>query len=257
MKNNALLLVFYLCFSNFCISQNNYTIASGESPVHKKTDKAKALNEAILDAQANAVIAYGGNVNVLNVSKKENVTNSQKSGKDKQYKTSGSFAENDKFLLQNSISAMVKNIDLESDTLWLNSNKFKVRVKGKFEVNLKDLGNYVSDYLSNSEQKIKIEIVENDCFGQIYKPMSEYINRKKNNFIFSNQPWLLGESDYKIEINTDRAILYDKRLSPNVVIRVYPYENCQSIIDQKNDNNKLLDEIINDIYAVYFYKSVK
>jgi len=256
MKNKAVLFVLLL-MGNYCFPQNNFTVSSGESPIHKISDNAKALNEAIMDAQTNAVIAFGGNINVLNVSKKENITESKKGAKDKKYENSGSYSSDDKFFLQNSISAMVKNIELNADTVWVTKSKFKVTVNGKFEVNLKDMGNYITDYLTNSEKKIKIEVLENDCFGRIYKPMSEYINSKKNNFLFSNQPWLIGESDYKIEINSNRAVLYDKRFSPNIVIKVYSYKNCQSLIENLAEGNKMLDEMINDMYAFYIYKSIK
>lgn len=254
---NIMFLVFLFGISHYCISQNSFTQSSGESSEHKKSDNAKALNEAIFDAQTNAVIAFGGNINVQSTSRSENTTESKKGKKDKKYETSGSFSANDKFFLQNSVSAMVKNIEINADTVWISKNKYKVRVNGKFEVNLKDMGNFITDYLNNSDQKIKIEVKENDCFGQIYKPLSEYINSKKNNFIFSNQPWLLGESDYKIDINSDRAVLYDKRQSPNITIKVYPYKSCQSILGKGIEGNQLLDEMINDMYAVYIYKSIK
>jgi len=257
MKNNALLFIFSLCLSNYCTSQNNYTVSSGESLVHKKYDNAKALNEAIMDAQTNAVIAYGGNINVLNINKTENLNESSKGKKDKKYKTSGNYSEKNKFIFQNSINAMVKNIEINSDTIWLNRKQFKIKVTGKFDVNLKNMGNYITDFLKEEEKKIKIEVKENDCFGQIYKPMSEYINSRQNNFFFSSQPWPLGEGDYKIEINSDRAVLYDKRFSPNIVIKIYPYKNCQSLTEKKNEENRILDEMINDMYAVYIYKSAK
>lgn len=257
MKNNALLFIFSFWVSSYCMSQNNYTESSGESPIHTKSDNAKALNEAIMDAQTNAVIAYGGNINVLNISKRENITESKKGTKDNKYATSGSFSANDKFFLQNSVSAMVKNIEIKADTVWISKNKYKVRVNCKFDVNLKDIGKLMTDYLNNSEQKIKIEVKENDCFGQIYKPMSEYMNSRQNNFFFSSQPWPLGEGDYKIEINPDRAVLYDKRVSPNIIIKIYSYKNCQSLIDKQNEKNKQFDEMINDMYSVYIYKSVK
>lgn len=257
MKKSILLFIFCFGISICSISQNNLTKSSGESLEHKKTDNAKALNEAIMDAQTNAVIAFGGNINVQSSSRIENTTESEKGKKDKKYETSGSFSAKDKFFLQNSVSAMVKNIEITADTIWISKKKYKVRVNGKFEVNLKEMGNYITDYLNNSDKKIKIEVKENDCFGHIYKPLSEYINSKKNNFIFSNQPWLLGESDYKIEINSDRAVLYDKRQSPNITIKVYPYKSCQSVLDKGSEENQLLDEMINDMYAVYIYKSIK
>ena len=248
--------VFFLLISIIGASQNNVTVSSGESSVHKLSDNAKALNEAIVDAQTNAVIAYGGNINVLSVSKKEETSEIHKGTGDRQNKASGKFSSEDKFFLQNSVSAMVKNIDIKADTIWISKNKYKVRVNGTFEVNLKDVGNYLTDYLNQSEKKIKIEIKENDCFGQIYKPMSEYFNRNNSNFFCSNQPWLLNEGDYKIEINSDRAVLYDQRFKPNVVIRVYPYKNCRSLINKTNDGNPQLDEMIKEIYSVYLYKSV-
>lgn len=257
MRNSVLLLIFLFWVSNNCIAQNNNTESIGESPVHKKSDNAKALNEAIMDAQTNAVINYGSNIRVLNVSKREYITESKKGIKDKTYKTSGNYSSNKKFLLQNSISAMVKNIDIKSDTVWINKNKFKVRVEGKFDVNLKDLDSHITTYLNNTDRKIKIEVKENDCFGQTFKPMSEYMNSRKNNFFFSSQPWLLGEGDFKIEINPDRAVLYDKRVSPNIAIKIYSYKNCQSLISKQNEENKLLDEIMSDMYSVYIYKSAK
>ena len=105
MKISGLLFVSVFWISN-CLAQNNYTVSSGESPIHKKSDDAKALNEAIMDAQTNAVIAYGGNVNVMSVSKKVEVIESKRGVRDKKYKTSGSFTENNKFYLQNSVSAI-------------------------------------------------------------------------------------------------------------------------------------------------------
>ena len=256
-KNAALLFIFLLWLSINCISQNSFTVSNGESAVHKKSDNAKALNEAILDAQTNAVVAYGGHINVLNISEKEEVSKSEKGVKDSKYKTSDSFTSNYKSILQNSVNAMVRNIDIKADTVWISRNKYKVRVDGKFDVNLNEMGDYITNYLKDSDKKIKIEVKENDCFGQTYKPMSEYINSKKNNFFFSNQPWLAGEGDYKIEINADRAVLYDKRFSPNVVLRIYSYKNCHSLIDNLNKGENLLDEMIKDIYAVYIYKTVK
>jgi hypothetical protein len=257
MKENKLIFIFFLLATQICNSQINYTISVGESRVHKTSDNDKALNEAILDAQTNAVILYGGNVNVLNTSTSENKAESKKSTKDKKYKNSGSFSSKNKFLLQNSISAMVKNIEIKADTLWLTKRKYKVRVNGTFDVNLKDLGTNITDFLNDSEQKIKIEVKENDCYGQIYKPMSEYINSKQNNFLFSNQPWLLGESDFAIEINSDRAVLYDKRIRPNIVIKSYSYKNCQSLLNKQNEENKILNEMISDMYAVYILNSIK
>ena len=256
MKYIALLLLV-LIISSRGTAQNNITASSGESPVHKISDDAKALNEAIMDAQTNAVIAYGGNINVLSTSKKEETTESKKGPRDKKSKTSGSFSSDDKILLQNSVSAMVRNIEINADTVWIGRNKFRIRVNGRFEVNLKDIGNVVAGFLSNSNKKIKIELKENDCFGQIYKPVSEYINSKKTNFLFSNQPWLAGETNFKIEINSTRAVLYDKRDTPNVVIKIYSYRNCSNLTENLNTGNALLDEMISDIYAVYLYKSVK
>ena len=98
MKNKAILFVLLL-MGSYCFPQNNFTVSSGESPIHKKSDNAKALNEAIMDAQTNAVIAFGGNINVLNVSKKENITESKKGAKDKKYENSGSYSSDDKFFL--------------------------------------------------------------------------------------------------------------------------------------------------------------
>jgi hypothetical protein len=255
MKKRGL-LIFFVLIALTGVSQNKMTISSGESSVHKLSDNAKALNEAIMDAQTNAVIAYGGNINVLSISKKEESMEIHKGTSDKKNKSSGQFSSNDKFFLQNSVSAMVKNIDIKADTVWISNKKYKVRVNGTFEVNLKDVGTYLTDYLNKSEKKIKIEIKENDCFGQIYKPMSEYFNRNNNNFFCSNHPWLISEGDYKIEINADRAVLYDQRFKPNVVIRVYSYKNCQSLINKTNDGNPQLDEMLNEIYSVYLYKSV-
>ncbi|RPH28274.1 MAG: hypothetical protein EHM93_18885 [Bacteroidales bacterium] len=258
MKKATFLFITLFCISNYCISQNNITVSTGESTVHKKSDNGKALNEAINDAQRNAVIAYGGYINVLTTYKKEEeITESKKGAKGKENKTSDSFTSNYRSSIQNAISAMILNIEIKADTVWLNKSKYKVIVNGKFEVNLKDIGNYITDYLNETEQKIKIEVKENDCFGKIYKPMSEYINSKKSNFFFSNQPWLAGEGDYKIEINSNRAVLFDKRFSPNVVIKIYSYKNCYSLIDNLDIGNNLLDEMIKDIYAVYLYKSIK
>jgi hypothetical protein len=256
MKIKTLLIIYIFAIGN-CIAQNNFTISKGESQIHKKNDNAKALNEAIMDAQTNAVIAFGGNINYLSESKKEEVIKSNKKSDKKESKTSSTISENNKFFLRNSVSAMVKNIDITADTVWLSKNKFKVVVQGKFEVNLNDIGVCLSEYLINANTRIKIEVNENDCYGQIYKPLSEYINSKINNFIFSNQPWLLGESDFKIEIFNDHAVLYDKRFYPNIIIKIYSFKNCQILLENKGNGNELLDEMINDMYAVYFYKSVK
>jgi hypothetical protein len=251
------LLIIYLFTIGHSFAQNNYTISGGESLIHKKSDNCKALNEAIIDAQTNAVIAFGGNVNYLSESKKVELIESKKKSNKKESKTSSSISEDNKFILRNSVSAMVKNISITADTVWLSKNKFKIVVQGKFEVNLNDIGNSLTEFLINTNDKIKIEVIENDCFGHIYKPLSDYINSKINNFVFSNQPWLLGESDFKIEINSKSAVLFDKRFYPNVVIKTYTYNNCQILLETEEKWNKLLDEMINDMYAVFIYKSVK
>jgi hypothetical protein len=254
MKVIFSLSIILLGLCSLSYSQNNYTISEGVSALHKTTDCVNALNEAIIDAQTNAVIAYGGNIQFTSTTKNsENISLE----KNRNTKTKDNFNSDYKSKLIHSVNAMAKTIEITADTIWVDKVRYKVRVKGKFDVNMKELGNYIADYLDNTDSKIRIEIIENDCFGHIYKTMSEYMNCKRSNFLFSNQPWLIGEGDYKIEINSDYTVLFDKRFKPNVIIKRYPYHNCQNLLNEKKGINILLDEIINDIYTVYTYKSIK
>jgi hypothetical protein len=232
--------------------------AVGESSVFKKGGELKAYYEAIANAQQNAVITYGGNISYNSSEATVNTTNASKSDKDKKNTNDMSFSQNYQAVLTQSVNSAVKTESIiRVDTIKVSNRTFKIRVTGKFEINPNEVENSIGLNISKTKEKVKIAIKENSCQGDVYDYLSSYFNSRYNNFIFSKDEWPLSEEDYLMEINNSEIILKNKHEKPNIILKIYHFEDCYALIKDKKGSNKVFDEIMNDIYLVYVFQSVK
>jgi hypothetical protein len=230
-------------------------IASGESSVYKKGNEVTAYYEAVENAQRNAVIIYGGNISYK---ASQATSNTKISTKENRYSNSDNLVKEFQSLFGKSFNSSVKTQRIiQVDTVTLGNKKIKIRIKGNFIINSIEASSLIGNQISNSKKQVRIIIIENNCQGDLYKYLSEYFNRKQNNFHFSKIEWPLFEDDYLLEINRNEIILKNTHQKPNITLKVYHYDGCANIIKNSTEENIVFNEIINDIYFLYLTQLVE
>lgn len=248
-SNRIGLFILLVFTTSYCSSQ---TIASGESSIYKKGNEVKAYYEAVENAQRNAIIIYGGNISYNSSQAISNTKIASKENSDNKYASSDNFVKEFQSLFGEAINSTIKTKKiLRVDTIKVGYSKFKIRITGEFAVNTNEATSIIGIHILKSGKQVRIAVRENNCQGDIYKYISEYFNRKRNNFIFSKEEWPLLEDDYLLEINSNEIVLKSKQQKPNIILKTYNYDGCINIIKNLGEDNKLFDDIINDIYLLY------
>ena len=253
-KFTILLIIFILLLT----TSSAQTIAIGESSVFKKGHENKAYYEAIVDAQKNAFVLYGGNVSSQTTETTSELNQAEKLNQVDKYKASNTFSKAYQSIVNLSANASVK-LDkiIKADTINVGGRNYKIQVKGKFTIQPNDAINTLGANFLKVGKKIKISIIENDCQGEIYSYLSEYLNSRNNNFIFSKGEWALQEEDFGIEINNKEIVLKNKHNLPNTIVKKYEFNSCADLIKYKKEPNKLFDEIMGDIYFLQLFEKTK
>lgn len=250
-----ILLIFLLTFT----CSNAQTIATGESSIFKKGNEVKAYYEALTNAQQNALIVYGGNISSQSFEAAVDIKQAEKLESYKEYTSSNNFGKAYQSIVNQSASASVKlGRVLKVDTIHIAGRKYKIQLKGSFNISPTEAANTLGANFLSVGEKIKISVIENDCKGEVYQNLSNYLNYKNNNFLFSKDEWTLQEEDFTIEINDKQIVLKNKHNLPNTVVKLYSYVGCADLTANNHNTNKTFDEILNDLYFLQlYYKSKK
>ena len=244
MKNILLTVLFLIP-----VISHAQTEGIGFSSVYSLKVKVNALNEALFNAQENAAINSGSNVGRVSVGKSTNVLSENNT-----QKPIASFYSKKIDLRTNMIKAVVKTIGKPHyDTIWLTRKKYKVKVTGEFIVDHDNVANLLPE-LDELGEKIKIEVHEFDCYGRFYDYASEYFRQKQNAIFLSQQRFPLGETDFGMEVFSDRITLIDKKSTPNYSIRIFSVKSCNDLITHDYIENAILDEIRNEIFYYYLIR---
>jgi hypothetical protein len=237
----AIIFSSYLCFSQ--------TEGVGYSAIYSLKENVDALNEALFNAQENAAINSGGNIGFIGFGQSTDSLSESNTGK-----TSSIFNSNRRSLHMKMVKAVVKTIDgPRYDTIWLSKKKYKVKASGKFMVEHDKIHNLLPE-LDKLGEKINVEVQEYDCRGRFYDYSKEYFRQKQNSIFLSRQKFPLGDTDFGIEVFTDRIALIDKRTSPNVSVKIIKLNNCNEVITDDFISNDVLDEIREEIFYYYLIK---
>lgn len=245
-----ILLVFLYIFT----CSNAQTIATGESSIFKKGNETKAYYEALTNAQQNALIVYGGNISSQSFDATVDVKQAEKLESDKEYTSSTNFGKVYQSIVNQSASASVKlEKVLKVDTIHITGRKYKIQLKGSFNISPTEAANTLGANFLSVGEKIKISVIENDCKGEVYQNLSNYLNYKNNNFLFSKDEWALQEEDFTIEISDKQIVLKNKHNLPNTIVKLYNYIGCADLATNNQHTNKTFDEILNDLYFLQLY----
>lgn len=239
-------LIFFICFVNFLHSQ---TEGIGFSKVYSLNNNVNAMNEALLNAQENAAINAGSHISTLAVEKNEDINIKKNTEQDQ-----STFQSKRNDLMIEMVKAIVKTIGQpEYDTIWTSNKKYQVKATGLFIVEHENVENLMPR-LDELGKTIKVEVQENDCYGRFYDYAKEYFRQKQNSIFLSRQKFPLGETDFGIEVFSDRITLTDKKAAPNYSIKVIQVKNCNDVITNDYSANTILDKIRKEIFYYYLIR---
>jgi hypothetical protein len=246
-------------FLLFFVATNSHaqTYGIGYSSYYKDAiDEGKARNEALLNAQKNALITYGGYMKIESHSESKEVTTG----------SNNNFQSDFKVAARQLMNAMVKTTSEPRYEYKQESNKKKYIVaSGYFTIDIKEIEDLASIHINATGNKIAVELHDmSNC--EIYPTVREYFNRKQNNFRFADKNHIFKTTHvfvinvYKnyLEFTKKQINQHTNQYEAGPILKTflftsYSYKNCQDFISDFNNTkpNGLFDELMNEFYTEY------
>jgi hypothetical protein len=222
-----------------------------------------AKQEALLKAQKNALVNFGGLINFksdASTTDKTNITGSKNGSNNTTRETNLKYHES----MNQLMSGIVKPIgEVHYEQMGKKKEKYVVAT-GKFTVDIKNMNENLKKmaqlYVNYSGRKIYVDFRVKGC-ELIKKYLREYLTN--NNDLFNFPPegsfWNFGSGDFTIEIFNDYIELHDRGSGRDVtnkkycglVFKTFTYLDCKSALVDKNSESGLFFKIENEIYKHY------
>ena len=253
------LLFFLLHGSIINIYAQSGTKGVGYSSYYRNLiDEGTAKNEALLNAQKNALIAYGGSVNIKTNCQQSEITKGSKND----------YNSNFHIAARQIMNAMVKAINEPTYTYEHDGKKKYIIAESRFEIHIKEFENLVNLYINATGKKIRIELKSIDC-NSIYPILREYFNLKQNNFQFADNNGVFNTQDvFVINVFRDHIDFTKKQFKNNKFVagpilktfmfKTYYYQNCQDFVNKYNrsDGNQIFNELMSEFYKGYITDNI-
>lgn len=228
----------------------------GYSLYYKKAvDEGTARNEALLNAQKNALINYGGYIRMETVQRQAELTKGSKNN----------YASNFHVSSTQNMSAVVKTVDGPYYRYRKDGSKKYIVAEGKFEIHPEELEDLISLYIKSTGKKIKIELKDNASGSKIYPMLREYFNLKQNNFQFADRGHSFKATDvFVISVFNDYIEFTMKQFRDNqyeqgpilktLMFSTFQYKDCLDFVNRYNSSapNLVFNDLMTEFYQVYF-----
>jgi hypothetical protein len=260
----ALFAVFFTFPAFFAAAQDEPDITVhpkgvkgvGYSPYYKKAvDEGVARNEALLNAQKNALINYGGYIRLETEHQQNELTEGNKNNYQSDFHLSS----------KQIMRGMVKTVDGPYYRYKKEGNNKYIVAEGEFEIHPEGLEDLISLFINTTGRKIKIELTDNASGAKIYPMLREYFNLKQNNFLFADRNHIFKSTDvFVINVFNDYIEFTMKQFNHNryeqgpilktFMFSTFHYKNCLDFINSYNSSapNPIFNNLISEFYQVYF-----
>lgn len=221
----------------------------GTSDIFTISDKGDPVNQALFRARLNAAQNAGGNIKNVSTQQEIDKTDKHSSSKDQL-----SYSSKRSELTISMINSMVKTIgNPVYDTIRISKKNFRIKATALFEV-VSEESDALLPQLDLLGVSIKIKVSEKDCRGYLYDYMKTYFRQKQSALFLSLNNFPLGETDFSIEINSDKIILSDFKASPSVILKIIKVKNCSEVNTGNFEQNEVLDQIRREIFYHYLIR---
>jgi hypothetical protein len=231
----------------------------GYSSYYKKpVDEGTAKDEALLNAQKNALINYGGHIRLETVQRQVELTEGKKNN----------YESNFHVTSKQIMSAVVRTVSGPRYRYEKDGNKKYIIAEGEFEIHTEGLEDLISLHLNSTGKKIKVELNDNTSDSKIYPLLREYFNLKQNNFQFAATDHIFKSTDvFVISVYNDYIEFTMKQFKNNryeqgpilktFMFSTYQYKDCHDFVSRYNSSvpNPVFNNLISEFYQVYFTRN--
>ena len=228
----------------------------GYSSYYKKPiDEGTARGEALLNAQKNALINYGGHIRLETVQRQVELTEG----------TRNNYESNVHVSSRQIMSAVVRTVSGPRYRYEKDGSKKYIVAEGEFEIHPEGLEDLISSQVNATGQKIKIELYDHTSGADIYPMLREYFNLKQNNFQFAERGHIFKSTNvFVISVYNDYIEFTMKQFKDNryeqgpilktFMFSTFQYKDCRDFVNHYNSSapNPVFNNLISEFYQVYF-----